>query len=230
MFIAGHTVLTSYEEQPTTCHNCNEQGHHSIERPYRRSSTPSNTSTRTESWANAVKQGTLRQQQEKGGQDITHMSDEPDTESPAKDTSPSGGLLESNSQCDLAKPSANDNLPGVSTQIQDGEFPWPQEIVESGRQDNRKDSDGMETGDEDEEMTHDISQCRDSDPPTPGDRKKRYYAHNVKHASEYRMTKNPICHGRTTNSFTPSIESETPEKTQNGQGYFHSEGRIMKQK
>ena len=172
MFIAGHTVLTSYDEQPTTCHNCNEQGHHSTERPYRRSSTPSNTSTRTESWAHTVKQGTLRQQHEKGGQDITHMSDEHDTESPAKDTSPPGGVLESNNQYDLAQPSTNDTLPGVSTQIQDGEFPRPQEIMESGRKGNRKDSDGMETGDEDEGMTHDRSQSRDSDPPTPGDRKK----------------------------------------------------------
>jgi len=98
---------------------------------------PSNTSTRTESWAHAVKQGTLRQQQEKGGQDITHMSDEPDTESPAQDISPPGGVIDSNSQCDLAQSSPNDTLPGVSTQIQDGEFPRRQEIVESGREDNR---------------------------------------------------------------------------------------------
>jgi len=28
IFIAGHRVLTSYEGQPTTCYNCNEQGHH----------------------------------------------------------------------------------------------------------------------------------------------------------------------------------------------------------
>jgi hypothetical protein len=45
------------------------------------------------------------------------------------------------------------------------------------REDTRKDSDGMETGDEVEEVTPDISQRRDSDPPTPGDRKKRDYFH-----------------------------------------------------
>jgi len=61
----------------------------------------------------------------------------------------------------------------------------------------------METGDEDEEMTHDISQRRDSDPPTPGDRKKRDYAHNVKHASEYRMMKNPL--SRTDNHLFHSL-------------------------
>lgn len=40
MFIAGHRVLTTYEGQPPTCYNCNEQGHHSVECPYRGSSTP----------------------------------------------------------------------------------------------------------------------------------------------------------------------------------------------
>ena len=51
--IAGNRVLTSYEGQPPTCYNSNEQGHHSSECPYRRSAIPSNTSTRAESWAQA---------------------------------------------------------------------------------------------------------------------------------------------------------------------------------
>ena len=92
----------------------------------------------------------------------------------------------------MAQSSTNETLPGISTQIQDGEFPQPQEIMESGREDNRKDSEGLETGDEDEEMTHNIRERRNSDPPTPGDRKKRDYIHNVKYASEYLMTKNPL--------------------------------------
>ena len=33
MFITGHRVLTTYEGQPPTCYNCNEQGHHSVECP-----------------------------------------------------------------------------------------------------------------------------------------------------------------------------------------------------
>jgi len=38
--IAGHRMLTTYEGQPPTCYKCNEQVHHSVECPYRRSSTP----------------------------------------------------------------------------------------------------------------------------------------------------------------------------------------------
>jgi len=49
IFIAGHRVLASYKGKPPTCYNCNEQGHHSNECPYRRSAIPSNTSTRAES-------------------------------------------------------------------------------------------------------------------------------------------------------------------------------------
>jgi hypothetical protein len=59
MFIASHRVLTTYEGQPPTCYNCNEQGHHSVECPYRRS-TPTYTSNRADSWANVVKHGTTR--------------------------------------------------------------------------------------------------------------------------------------------------------------------------
>ena len=47
-------------------------------------------------------------------------------------------------------------MPGIITQIQDEERTQPQELVESGRENTRKDSDGMETRDEAEEMTPDI--------------------------------------------------------------------------
>jgi len=55
--------------------------------------------------------------------------------------------------------------------------------VESGREDTRKDSNEMETGDEVEEMTHNIS-CEGT--PTHQQReniKKRDYTHNIQHAS-----------------------------------------------
>ena len=101
VFIAGHRVLTTYEGQPPTCYNCNEQGHNSVECPYRRLSTPTYTSNRAESWAHAVKYGTTRQQQEEGGCDITYMSNEPDIEPPAKESPPSDGVVGTHSQCDL---------------------------------------------------------------------------------------------------------------------------------
>ena len=59
----------------------------------------------------------------------------------------------------------------------------PQELVGSGREDTQKDNDGIETGDEFEEITPDISQWRDSDTLTPGEQKKR--------ASKHLMTKEP---------------------------------------
>ena len=85
MIIADHRVLTTYEGQPPTCYNCNKQGNHSVECPYRKSSTPSYTSNRAESWGHAVKHGILRQLQEEGERDITYMSDEPIIERPAND-------------------------------------------------------------------------------------------------------------------------------------------------
>jgi len=136
-----------------------------------------------------VKHGTSRQQQEEKGRDITHMCDEPDIETPAKDTPP-GGVVGTHSQCHLTQSSTKETLPGIITQIQDGERTQPQKLVESGREDTRKDSDGRATGDKVEEMTPDISQRRDSDPPTYGDRKKRDHIH-IKHASKYRMTRDP---------------------------------------
>jgi len=91
----------------------------------------------------------------------------------------------------LTQLSTKETLPAIITQVLDGEGTQPHELVESGREDTRKDSDGMETEDEVEEMTPDISQRRDSNPPTTGDRKKRDYIHNIQHASKYRMTKKP---------------------------------------
>jgi hypothetical protein len=53
MLIAGHRVLISYDGQPLTCYNRNENGHQYIECPYRRSPSPSNTSIRSASWSHA---------------------------------------------------------------------------------------------------------------------------------------------------------------------------------
>jgi len=66
MFIAGHRVLITYEGQPTTYYNCNEQGHHYIECPYQRSTTPSRTSTHADSWAHMVTHGTSRETDQDG--------------------------------------------------------------------------------------------------------------------------------------------------------------------
>jgi len=103
-----------------------------------------------------VKYGTTRQQQEEGGRDITYMSNEPDIEPPAKESPPSDGVGCTHSQCDLTQLSTKETLPSTISQIQDGERTQPQELVESGREDMRKDSDEMETEDEVEEMTPDI--------------------------------------------------------------------------
>jgi len=92
----------------------------------------------------------------------------------------------------LTPTSTKETLPGIITQIEDGERAQPQESMESGREDTRKDNDGMETGDEFEEMTPDISQGRDSDLSTPGDQKKRDYIHNIQHASKHRMMKDSL--------------------------------------
>ena len=156
MFIAGHRVPITYEGQPPTCYNCNEQGRHSVECPYRRSSTPTYTSNRAESWAHAVKHGTTRQQQEEGGRDITYMSNESDIEPPAKESPPSDGVVGTHSQCDLTQLSTKETLPSTISQKQDGERTQPHELMESGREDTRKDSNEMETVNEVEEMTPDI--------------------------------------------------------------------------
>ena len=122
MFIAGHRVLTTYEGQLPSCYNCNEQGHHSVECSYRRSSTPTYTSNRAESWAHAVKHGT-RQQQEEGGRDITYVSNEPDIEPPAKESPPSDGVVGTHSQCDLTQISTKETLPSTISPKQDGSVP-----------------------------------------------------------------------------------------------------------
>jgi len=89
----------------------------------------------------------------------------------------------------LTQLSTKQTLPGITTQIQDGERTQTQELVETGREDTRKDSNEMETGDEVEEMTHYIS-CEGT--PTHQHRetiKKRDYIHNIQHASMYQMSK-----------------------------------------
>jgi hypothetical protein len=57
----------------------------------------------------------------------------------------------------LTQLSTKENMPGNITQIQDGELTHPQDLVESGREDIRKDNVEMETGDEVEEMTPALS-------------------------------------------------------------------------
>jgi len=57
----------------------------------------------------------------------------------------------------LTQLSTKEILPSTISQIQDGERKQPQELVESGREETRKDRDEMETVDEVEEMTPDIS-------------------------------------------------------------------------
>jgi len=116
------------------------------------------------------------------------VSNEPDIEPPAKNSPPSDGVVATHSQCDLTQLSTKETLPGTITQIQGGERIQTQELIDSGREDTRKESDEMETG---EEMTHDIS-CEGT--PTHQHRetiKKRDYTHNIKHASIYQMSKDP---------------------------------------
>src|SRR5215510_11768318 len=103
MLIAGHRVLISYDGQPLTCYNCNEQGHQYIECPYRRSPTPSNTSMHTASWSHMVKHGTKRQQTDEGERVMARKTDEPETEPAAKDFTPLGGIVNKHSICDLTQ-------------------------------------------------------------------------------------------------------------------------------
>jgi len=44
-----------------------------------------------------VKHGTTRQQQVEGGRDITHMTNEPDIEPPAKESLPADGVVATHS-------------------------------------------------------------------------------------------------------------------------------------
>jgi hypothetical protein len=108
MLIAGHRVLISYDGQPLTCYNCNEQGHPYIEYPYRRSPTPSNTSIRAASWSHIVKHGT-RQQTHEGERDVTYETDEHGTKPAAKDFSPSGGIVDKHSLCDFTQRPTTEN-------------------------------------------------------------------------------------------------------------------------
>ena len=76
------------------------------------------------------------------------MTDEPDIEPHAIESLPSDRVNGTHSQCDLTQLSTKENMPGNITQIQDGELTHPQDLVESGREDIRKDNVEMETGDE----------------------------------------------------------------------------------
>ena len=85
------------------------------------------------------------------------MTDEPDIETPEMESLLLDRVDGTHSQCDLTQLSTKENMPGTLTQIQDGEFTQPQDLVESGREYIRKDNVEMETGDEVEEMTPDLS-------------------------------------------------------------------------
>ena len=63
--------------------------------------------------------------------------------------------------------------------------------MESGREDARKDSDEMETVDEIEEMTPDISCGGTPIHQHQETINKREYVHNTQHASVYQMMKDP---------------------------------------
>ena len=113
------------------------------------------------------------------------MTDEPDIETPEMESLLLDRVDGTHSQCDLTQLSTKENMPGTLTQIQDGEFTQPQDLVESGREYIRKDNVEMETGDEVEEMTPDLS-CEGT--PTHQHRetiKKRDHTYNIQHASIY---------------------------------------------
>jgi len=93
-----------------------------------------------------------------------HVSDETNTEHSVENTSIIGELIDTNSQCELKQLPTKETLPGTSTQRQERNFTQPQELVESGRDGNWKESNGMKTGDDVEEMTTDISQQEDHEP------------------------------------------------------------------
>ena len=139
----------------------------------------------------SLKQVTTRQQKE-GGHDIPQVSDETNTEHPVENTCIIGVIVDTNSQCELKQLPTKETLPGTSTQIQERNFTQPQEVKEGGRDGKWKHSYGMETGDEVEEMTTDISQQKDPEPSVSGDCKKRDHVHNTQQASKYRTTKDPL--------------------------------------
>ena len=90
-----------------------------------------------------------RRQQEEGGHDITHVSDEPDIETP-------DGAVDTHSQCDLTELSTKETLSGTITQLQDEERTHSQELVKCGREDTPKANVELGTGDEVEEIIPDI--------------------------------------------------------------------------
>jgi hypothetical protein len=56
LMIAGHRALISYDGQPSTCYNCNEQGHMYGDCPYRQQHATMRTPTRANTWSHIVKQ------------------------------------------------------------------------------------------------------------------------------------------------------------------------------
>jgi hypothetical protein len=91
----------------------------------------------------------------------------------------------------LTQLSTKETLTGTITRIEDEERTQPQELVESGREDTRKDNVEMETGDEVEEIIPDIS-CGGTPTRQHHETQKMDYIHNIQHASIYQMTKDPF--------------------------------------
>ena len=212
MIIAGHRALIAYEGQTTTCYNCNEQGHHFVECPYRRSSNPSHTSTRAESWVHVATRGTSRQQQEERARVIAHTTDELDMDPYEQGTLPLGANDCQQSQSELTQLSTNEPLTGGIAQKQDEECTTPQNLVDNGWEDNPKDSEGMETEVEVEEMTTDTNQRTDVDPSTPGDCKKRDHNTNVPVVSNFRLMNAPTVTGGDLPLQAPLLSPKRPKK------------------
>jgi hypothetical protein len=118
---------------------------------------------------------------------MTYETDEPKTKRATKDFSPSDGIVDKHSLCDLTQRPTTEN----THNIQEGEYTQPLELVNSGRKDTQKDSDEMETGDEFDGRPSDTSQCSDIKPPTRGDLRKGDYTHYTQSASAYRLKKTP---------------------------------------
>jgi len=186
--VPSHTFIAG---QPTTCYNCNEQGHHYIKCPYWRSTNPSHTSIHADSWAHAVTHSTSRQPQDEKERVISHMDEDSDIDCHVKGITPPERIDCMQSQCDLTRHSSNETLSGANSQIQSGECTQPLELVDSGREDTQ-DSDGMETGDEAAGLPLDMDQRREVNPLSRGDHKKWDHANNVQTASNYWLTKDPL--------------------------------------
>jgi hypothetical protein len=120
-----------------------------------------------------------------------HMDEDSDIDCHVKRITPPEGINCMQGQCDLTLHSSNETLSGANSQIQGGECTQPLELVDNGRKDTQKDSDGMETGDKAAGLPLDMDHRREVDLLSHGERKKRDHANNVQTASNYRLMKDP---------------------------------------